>query len=81
MTFTPLARRLVIASAVVFLLAGKPSSSWAQTAPPSSEQCMSNLASCYYWAAAQAGFWLMWAAGIDCELAMADCIRRTIIGR
>jgi hypothetical protein len=42
---------------------------------------MSQLAACYYWAAAQAGFWVMWASGIDCELAMVDCIRRSIIGR
>ncbi len=79
MTSTPRARRLVIAAAVLFVLAGKPS--WAQQGPPATQQCMSNLMSCYYWAALQAGFWGMWGAGIDCELAVTDCIRRAIIGR
>jgi hypothetical protein len=77
MTRKPMARKLVLAAAVVFVLSAKPT--WAQ--PPVQNQCMSQLAACYYWAAAQAGFWVMWASGIDCELAMVDCIRRSIIGR
>jgi hypothetical protein len=79
MTSTPLARRLVITAAVLFVLAGKPA--WAQQGPPATQQCMSNLASCYYWAAAQAGFFYMWGAGIDCELNVANCIRQLLIGR
>jgi hypothetical protein len=78
MTSTPLARRLVIAAAFLFVLAGKPA--WAQQAPPNTQQCMTNLTSCYYWAALQAGFWGMWAAGIDCELAATACIRQALIG-
>jgi hypothetical protein len=76
MTRKLLVRRFVLAAAVFFVLAAKPA--WAQ--PPVQNQCMSQLAACYYWAAAQAGFWTMWAGGIDCELAMVDCIRRSIIG-
>jgi len=76
MTQKRMVRKCVLAAAVFFLLAAKPA--WAQ--PPAANQCMSQLAACYYWAAAQAGFWTMWAGGIDCELAMVDCIRRSIIG-
>ena len=79
MTSTPLARRLVIGAAVLFMLAGRPA--WAQQGPPAAQQCMSQLAACYYWAAAQAGFWYVWAAGIDCELAVTSCIRQALIGR
>jgi hypothetical protein len=72
-------RRIIIGAAIVFTLTGRPA--WAQTPPNPQYQCMNQLTSCYYWAAAQAGFWGMWAAGIDCELAMIDCIRRAVIGR
>jgi len=77
MTRKPITRKLVLAATVAFVLSTKPV--WAQVAPQ--EQCMGNLASCYYWAAAQASFWSMWAGGIDCELAMLECIRRALIGR
>jgi hypothetical protein len=77
MTRKPITRKLMLATTVAFVLTTKPV--WAQ--PPVQDQCMSQLTACYYWAAAQAGFWTMWAAGIDCELAMVDCIRRAIIGR
>jgi hypothetical protein len=76
MTWKPLTRKLVLMAAVAVVLSANPV--WAQ--PPSQNQCMSQLAACYYWAAAQSGFWSMWAGGIDCELAMIDCIRRSIIG-
>jgi hypothetical protein len=78
MTFTHLTRRLVIAAAFLFVLAGKPAR--AQQESPNTQQCMSAIASCYYWAALQAGFWGMWSAGIDCELVATDCIRRALIG-
>lgn len=81
MTSKPLMRRLVVAAAVLLMLAGKPTSSSAQQGPPNTQMCMSNLVSCYYWASAQAGFWYMWAGGIDCELAMISCIRQAVIGR
>ena len=73
----PITRKLVLAATVAFVLSTKPV--WAQ--PPPQDQCMSNLLNCYYWAAAQSGFWTIWAGGIDCELAAADCIRRALIGR
>jgi hypothetical protein len=76
MTRKPITRKLVLAATVAFVLSTKPA--WAQA---TQDQCMSNLAACYYWAAAQAGFWSMWASGIDCELQMLDCIRNAIIGR
>jgi hypothetical protein len=77
MTRKPITKKLVLVAMAALVLSAKPV--WAQ--PPVQDQCMTNLISCYYWAAAQAGFWTMWAGGIDCELAMADCIRRAIIGR
>jgi hypothetical protein len=73
----PVTKKLVLVAAVAMVLSTKPA--WAQ--PPVQDQCMSQLGACYYWAAAQAGFWSMWAGGIDCELAMIDCIRRAVLGR
>jgi hypothetical protein len=77
MTRKPITRKLILMATVAFVLSTNPV--WAQ--PPTQNQCMSQLAGCYYWAAAQAGFWTMWAGGIDCELAMIDCIRRSVLGR
>jgi len=77
MTRKPITKKLVLVAMAAFVLSAKPV--WAQ--PPAQDQCMTNLMSCYYWAAAQSGFWSIWAGGIDCELAMADCIRRALIGR
>jgi hypothetical protein len=73
----PVTKKFVLLAAIAMVLSTKPA--WAQ--PPVQDQCMTQLASCYYWAAAQAGFWSMWAGGIDCELAMIDCIRRAVLGR
>lgn len=53
----------------------------AQTPPAAQYQCVNNLISCYYWAAAQGGFWTMWASGFDCELQVIACARQAIIGR
>jgi hypothetical protein len=72
-------RTIVVGLVVMMMAAGRQAS--AQTPPNPTDACMSQLGSCYYWAAAQAGFWTMWAGGIDCELQMIDCIRRAIIGR
>jgi len=73
----PVTKKFVLLAAIAMVLSTKPA--WAQ--PPLHDQCMTQLASCYYWAAAQAGFWSMWAGGIDCKLAMIDCIRRAVLGR
>jgi hypothetical protein len=77
MTRKLITRKLILMATVAFVLSTNPA--WAQ--PPTQNQCMTQLTACYYWAAAQAGFWSMWAGGIDCELAMIDCIRRSVLGR
>jgi hypothetical protein len=75
MAFKLIMRRALVAVLVVMALASsRPASAQTQ------ETCMSQLTSCYYWAATQAGFWTMWASGIDCEFQMIECIRRSIIG-
>jgi len=53
----------------------------AQVPPSAQYQCVNQLVSCYYWAAAQAGFWTMWASGLDCELQVIACVRMATIGR
>ena len=72
-------RQAVVAALVVAALSAATPAS-AQTPPNPQQACMSQLTSCYYWAATQAGFWTMWAGGLDCELQMIDCIRRAVIG-
>jgi len=76
MTRKPLTRKLVLAAAAAFALNASPA--WAQ--PPVEQLCMTHLMECYYWAAAQDGFWAIWAGGIDCELAMIACVRRALTG-
>jgi len=71
-------RRAIIAAVAAITLAGS-RPVWAQS-PPTADQCMNQLSNCYYWAALQSGFWNIWASGIDCELAAADCIRRAVMG-
>jgi len=44
-------------------------------------QCFQNLRHCYFRAALKESFWEMWAAGLDCELEVVDCVRRKIFGR
>ena len=46
-------RKLILMATVAFVLSTNPV--WAQ--PPTQNQCMSQLGACYYWAAAQSGFW------------------------
>ena len=72
-------RTIVAAFVVAALAAGTPAS--AQTPSNPQDACMTQLGSCYYWAAAQAGFWMIWAGGIDCEFQLIDCIRRAVLGR
>ncbi len=71
-------RRSIVAALVVMTLAARTAS--AQTAPNPQDQFMAQLSSCYYWAALQNGFWSMWAAGIDCELQLIECIRLALVG-
>ena len=73
-------RHGIVAALVVFTLASS-RPAFAQTPPDPQYQCMTQLGNCYYWAAAQPGFWTMWAAGIDCELQVVACIRRALMGR
>ena len=44
-------------------------------------RCFESLRDCYGRAATREGFWDMWAAGLDCELDLVDCVRRAILGR
>jgi len=44
-------------------------------------QCFQRLRVCYFQASLKADIWEMWAAGLDCELELVDCVRRAIIGR
>ena len=42
--------------------------------------CTTNLATCYEAAAKIDSFWYRWAAGLDCELDFAECLRIKLIG-
>jgi hypothetical protein len=42
--------------------------------------CTTDLADCYERAAQVDGFWYRWAAGLDCELDFAECVRITLVG-
>lgn len=42
--------------------------------------CTTDLADCYLDAATIDSFWYRWAAGLDCELAFAGCVRYTLMG-
>ena len=44
-------------------------------------ECFQRNRNCWYRAAAKESYWEMWAAGMDCELELADCVRRYLIGR
>jgi hypothetical protein len=47
---------------------------------PAMAGCVNDLVDCYGRAAAIDSFWYRWAAGINCELDYADCIRALMIG-
>lgn len=42
--------------------------------------CATDLADCYERAAQVEGFWYRWAAGLDCELDFAECVRIKLVG-
>ena len=42
--------------------------------------CTTDLANCYEAAAKIDSFWYRWAAGLDCELDYAECVRIKLIG-
>jgi hypothetical protein len=42
--------------------------------------CTTDLADCFERAAKIDGFWYRWAAGLDCELDYAECVRIKLIG-
>lgn len=42
--------------------------------------CTVQLAECYEAAAKIDSFWYRWAAGLDCELDYAECVRIKLIG-
>jgi hypothetical protein len=42
--------------------------------------CSGDLLDCYTAAAKIDSFWYRTAAGLDCELDYADCVRETLIG-
>jgi hypothetical protein len=43
--------------------------------------CTTDLEDCYGRAAAIDSFWYRFAAGLECELDFADCVRSKIVGR
>jgi hypothetical protein len=47
---------------------------------PAMAGCTTELADCYEAAAKVDSFWYRWAAGLDCELDYAECIRMKLIG-
>lgn len=42
--------------------------------------CTTNMASCFEAAARIDSFWYRWAAGLDCELDFAECVRIKLVG-
>lgn len=47
---------------------------------PAMAGCTTDLADCYEAAAKIDSFWYRWAAGLDCELDYAECVRIKLIG-
>lgn len=48
--------------------------------PAHAMPCFTDLANCYFRAAVIDSFWYRWAAGLDCELGFASCLRQDILG-
>jgi hypothetical protein len=48
--------------------------------PSATASCTSTLGDCYTAAAKIDSFWYRWAAGLDCELDYAECIRAMLVG-
>ena len=42
--------------------------------------CTTTLLQCYEKAAKIDSFWYRWAAGLDCEIQYAGCVRETVMG-
>ena len=47
---------------------------------PAMAGCTTDLADCYERAARIDSFWYRWAAGLDCELDYAECVRIKLVG-
>jgi hypothetical protein len=47
---------------------------------PAIAGCTTDLADCYAAAAKIDSFWYRWAAGLDCELDYAECVRVKLVG-
>jgi hypothetical protein len=47
---------------------------------PAIAGCTTQLADCYEAAAKVDSFWYRWAAGLDCELDYAECVRVKVFG-
>ena len=47
---------------------------------PALAGCNSDLLDCYQRAATIDNFWYRTAAGLDCELDYADCLRQALVG-
>jgi hypothetical protein len=47
---------------------------------PAMAGCTTQLAECYEAAAKVDNFWYRWAAGLDCELDYAECVRIKVVG-
>jgi hypothetical protein len=48
--------------------------------PAHAAECATDLIHCYEAAARVEGFWMRWAAGLDCELDFVECARIKIVG-
>jgi len=42
--------------------------------------CTTTLGNCYEAAAKVDSFWYRWAAGLDCEIDYAECVRVKLVG-
>ena len=60
----------VVAALAIIIGSAKPASA--------DVSCFQDLAACYQRAAGIESFWLRWAAGLDCELTAAECVREAI---
>jgi hypothetical protein len=69
-------KKVVLALVVLLGFLGAPRPAMADGA-----RCTGDLNDCYVRAAKIDSFWYRVAAGIDCELNYADCVRRRLIGR
>jgi len=47
---------------------------------PALAGCATTMAACFEAAAKVDSFWYRWAAGLDCELDFAECVRIKVVG-